>query len=176
MKFAERHHFFHVVDACGLGPDQIEARVEANGATDRIGFDIPEDHARVVPFAKFLMSLAAPETGLMMMPVEHGIWQSSENWHLYDTLRRAHHDSAPLWERPCHCFSAEEMDIALDFLCLFILFSWGFYVFSYKKEDILFLSHDGFGTYFSPSRIEYLVDRVETDLPRFFEKNYGASN
>lgn len=161
MKFSERDHFFRVLEFYGLRSDRIETCTEANGAPDRISFDVPEGHAQVAWFANFLMSLAAPEHEFMILPSQRGVWPSSEHRHLYDTVRRAHHGNTSLTERPCHCFSAEEIDNALDFICLFLLFSWDFYVFCYRAEDILFVSHDGFGAYFSPSRIDSLTKLIE---------------
>jgi hypothetical protein len=80
---------------------------------------------------------------------------------LYNLVRRACGDTTTLKDRPCHRFGISEREYALDYLYLFLLFSWDFYVFSYREKDLLFVSHDGHAAYFSPTRIDAIRSRIE---------------
>jgi hypothetical protein len=109
------------------------------------------------------MDLLAPHGPLLLVPTEWGVW-GAENWHLYETVRRSGGSTSSLKAQPCHYFESNEREHALDFLYLFVLFSWDVYAFAYRENDLLFLSHDGFVTYFSPARTAYVKALLEERL------------
>lgn len=98
--------------------------------------------------------------GLLVMPVEWGIWPSSENWHLYKVIRGAAGDTSELHEMPRHCLEASERELALDFLQLFLSFSWRFYLSAYRRSELLFVSHDGYARFWSSERSGEILQRL----------------
>jgi len=74
---------------------------------------------------------------------EYGIFPSSENWHLYNSLRRASCNYDPLWETPCHVFNAAEVAEFITFLDISIRFGWGGLIFGGGDSSTVFFSHDG---------------------------------
>jgi hypothetical protein len=95
---------------------------------------------------------------------EFGIWPSSENWSLFDRLRRSYGESASLQERPGHLFSSSEIDDLTTILQLSALFGWGGYLLSEANSVNCFFSHDEFIEFFAHERrqIEKLRDRLAT--------------
>ena len=102
-----------------------------------------------------------PTRDVLLLVTEWGVWSSSDNRHLYQTLRQHYGDHTDLKEKPCHCFSFDEQEILLDFLYLAILAGWDFYLFSYHHSGILFVSHDEFATYFSRDRVQFIHNKVQ---------------
>ncbi len=80
---------------------------------------------------------------------EWGIWPSSENWHLYYTLRQAGHDKRLLHEAPGHLFSNDEMDNLASFLQVSMLNGWGGYLLTEVHHVDVFFSHDEFLKFFA---------------------------
>jgi hypothetical protein len=161
MRFESRETFLHAIQAHGLKPD-LDWYAESPPGPGVITFPIPPEHSRILWFARQLLVATAPRRDILVMPTEWGVWQSSENWHLYELFRKACGGVQPLQEAPCHCFSADEHHLALDFIYLFLLFSWDFLIFSFHENDLLFLSHDGYAIYHAPNRIEHILAIAET--------------
>jgi hypothetical protein len=154
VRFESESFFFNAVDAGGLAASRLEACREITSEAGTVTVAIPPEHSRILFFARQLFAASAPQREYLVMPTLWGVWPSSENWHLYRTLRAKYGATDMLKDRPCHCFTASESETAADFLYLFLLFSWDFYAFAYRKEDVLFVSHDGFANYFSPYRTD----------------------
>jgi hypothetical protein len=164
MRFESRETFLDAIQAHGLKSD-LDWYDESPPDPGVIAFPIPSEHSRILWFARQLLAAAAPRRDLFVMPTLWSVWQSSENWHLYNLFRKACGDNRSLKDAPCHCFSADEHDLALDFIYLFLLFSWDFFIFSFHDNDLLFLSHDEFAIYHSPNRVEHISAIVETLEP-----------
>ena len=160
MRFESKQFFLGALTANGLD-ENIDAYTEEGARAGNILFPAPEAHSHVLPFARRLLKMASPNSGLLIMPSEWGVWPSSENWHLYHFVRTSCGGNQSLQERPCHVFGVEETDLALDYIYLFLLFSWDFYVFAFHEDDLLFVSHDGFGVYHASSRAEEVRSEID---------------
>lgn len=152
MQFKTEDYFHAQLRQHNPHPESLETTGQVSEA-DALTYPIPERHSRVLPFAKMLVNLCEPYSELLICATEWGIWRSSENWHLFHHLRNSYGERASVKERPCHCFSSNESDIALDFVYLFVLFSWDFYIFSAPSRDLIFLSHDGYVRIHSTERL-----------------------
>jgi len=71
-----------------------------------------------------------------------GIWQSSENWHLYYRLRRTYNDERLIEEAPAHLFLNFESVDLITFLQIGIGAGWDMHVLSSDDHGRLFVSHD----------------------------------
>lgn len=171
MKFLSEQDFFETLGNHGVVRDSLETHILPDGSSDKISFPVPAKHSQIMHFSRTLMRMSSPKSGLLLLPTEWGIWPSSENLHLYYSLRKYQGEGSSLREAPCHSFSPDELDAALDFIYLFSLFSWGFYLFSFWQADIAFVSHDEYVTYYSPARIEEIREIVESELADLFDEN-----
>lgn len=113
---------------------------------------IPEIHVRRVlyppePHGFFSVSQWISHELTFRMPVlmwitEWGIWNSSENWHLYYKLRQSYGDYRLLPDAPGHLFLEHESEDFASFLQLSMLSGWGGYVLMHADYVNLFFSHD----------------------------------
>lgn len=158
MKFAEDTFFLERLKKYGVseGLEYIDIAVQ-----EGVHFSVPDEHSRIMPFTRLILESVAPKGELLVMPTEWGIWPSSDNWHLYNTLRKSCGGDGSLKEGPCHCFAPSEQDLALDYIYLFLLFSWGFYIFADRKDDLLFVSHDGVGCYRTLERESFVRAKLQ---------------
>src|SRR5580692_7424373 len=85
----------------------------------------------------------------LLFITEWGIWPSSENWHLYYTLRRAYSDVRLLHEAPGHLFLEHETEDLASFLQLSMLNGWGGYVLTDANYVNAFFSHDEYIDFFA---------------------------
>jgi len=81
--------------------------------------------------------------GLLIWVREHGIWQSSENMHLYYLWRRSHGDLTLLEDASAHLALAHEHEDATSLVYMGLLFGWGLTVVSEHRERSLNVDHDG---------------------------------
>lgn len=156
MRFESSQFFFDLIEEFGLQASLLKEYRMPTKQSDKAAFWVPEEHRRIWPLTQLLYATVSPVNELIMLPTAWGIWYS-DNWHLYSILRTASGDSSSLKELPCHCFGENERELALDYLYLFFLFSWDVYIFGHHKQDLVHLSHDGFGTYYSPHRINQIA-------------------
>jgi hypothetical protein len=73
---------------------------------------------------------------------EWGIWESSENLHLYYRLRQSYADQRLLSEAPGHLFLGHETPDLASFLQLSMLNGWGGYMLTDANYVNAFFSHD----------------------------------
>lgn len=90
-----------------------------------------------------LVSILARFESCLFWVDEYGIWPSSEDWYLYNVLRRATGDDRQLGAAPGHLFHGDESRSLVSFLSLAIQFGWGGYVAASPGTRYFCLSHDG---------------------------------
>ena len=165
MRFEKDDYFFTAIARHRLFAAKIEQYQDYEDRRGKVVFPVPREHARLLSFGRRLVDLVGNQSELLVIPTDWGIWRSSENWHLYELICQASGGGqSHLKERPTHCFAGNEHDLALDFIYLFLLFSWDFFVFGGRDEDLLFVSHDGFALYYSPTRtveLEAMLEDIE---------------
>ena len=79
---------------------------------------------------------------VLLWITEWGIWSSSENWHLYDLLRKSHAEHRLLAEAPGHLFLDYETADLASFLQVSIMNGWGGYLLTEAGYLNAFFSHD----------------------------------
>jgi len=124
--------------------------VEASGRLPRGGEDgrftvrcaLPPQSARLAWLAGWLV-LTVPGTGPRLLVVtEWNVWASSENWTLYDRLRRGYGEERPLWEAPGHLGAVGEVEDLAAFVFLGIAFGWGMHLIGSNDLLRIVVSHD----------------------------------
>jgi hypothetical protein len=73
---------------------------------------------------------------------EWGIWESSENWHLYYRLRQSYDDHRLIEEAPAHLFLDYEPHDLISFLQIGLSMGWDFNVLTQADYSRVFVSHD----------------------------------
>lgn len=92
-----------------------------------------------VAFARALSDCLEPRSSCLLWIVEHGVWPSSENWHLYYRLRQSYSDPRLLHEAPGHLFLDYEQADMVTFLQLAFANGW-------EAEILPQLTYGGAGT------------------------------
>ena len=123
------------------------------------------------PHRFFYYSHWIAESISYQMPVllwitEWGIWDSTENGHLYYRLRQSYGDQRLLWEAPGHLFLGYESEDLASFLQLSMLNGWGGYVLAQANYVNVFFSHDEYFDFFAENvdLTEFLKD-LKTERP-----------
>jgi len=102
----------------------------------------PTEPHRSFWFAHWIASSLTYRMPTLLWITEWGIWQSSENLHLYYKMRQAYGDNRLLHEAPGHLFLAHETEDLASFLQIAMLNGWGGYVLTQAGYVNAFFSHD----------------------------------
>jgi len=111
--------------------------------------EYPSEAHRFFFVARCIASQLTFRRPALLLITEWGIWPSSENWHLYYTLRRSYSDFRLLHEAPGHLFLEHEVEDLASFLQLSVLNGWGGYRLTEMDYVNAFLSHDEYIDFFA---------------------------
>lgn len=114
---------------------------------ERINY--PAEEYRLFPISHWIATTLTYRQPTLLWITEWGIWQSSENWHLYYKLRQSYGDHKLLHEAPGHLFLEHELEDLASFLQLSMLNGWGGYVLTHANYVNAFFSHDEFIDFFA---------------------------
>jgi hypothetical protein len=116
---------------------------EAPGlVSERIAY--PAEPYRFYFLARWIATELPFRSPTLLWITEWGIWPSSENWHLYHTLRESRGDHRLLHEAPGHLFLDYESEELASFLQISMLNGWDGYVLTGADYVNVFFSHDEF--------------------------------
>ena len=87
----------------------------------------------------------ATESDTLVWFTEWGVWPSGERPHLFSRLRASYGETRSLIEVPAHVFARSEVEEAISFVTLGVLFLWDVYVVGASGKRLLHFSHDEFG-------------------------------
>jgi hypothetical protein len=106
-------------------------------------FEIPSRASQHAWFCNFIENSLRPWRGRCLFWVTAwGIWESSENWHLYYRLRESYGDRKLIEEAPAHLFLSYESSDLISFLQIALSMGWDFYVLTEADYSRVFVSHD----------------------------------
>jgi|SRR5271157_630327 len=108
----------------------------------------PTPH-RIHYFARWIANSLTYRMPTLLWITEWGIWEGSENWHLYYKLRQSYDDHRLLHEAPGHLFLDYETEDLASFLQLAMLNGWGGYVLTGANYVNVFFSHDEYIRFFT---------------------------
>ena len=141
---------------------------------DPIGFGFaayapPVDSGVKVYLCRELFAKLEPAPEYLVWLGSWSVWPSSQHFPLVSALRRAHGEQRPLIEAPGFLAARAELDDALTYFIVAMLFVWDCHVFSASGQEALFVSHDEVGWF--ASRDEFKVARVRQHLSEMAEAN-----
>lgn len=108
-------------------------------------FPIPQDAGQRVSLVARSMAAFADENELLVWFHDWGVWPSGERMHIFDRFRKSYGESRRLIDSPGHIFSGNEIEDAISFVTLSVLFLWDCYILTPKGRKLLFFSHDEYG-------------------------------
>jgi hypothetical protein len=79
---------------------------------------------RLLALCRLISACLSPRGSCLLWVVDHGVWPSSENWHLYYRLRQSYAEHQLLHEAPGHLFLDYEEPDFVSYLQLVILNGW----------------------------------------------------
>jgi hypothetical protein len=118
-------------------------------------FAIPEDAGRRVALVAKGMRAFRNEPIFLVWFHDWSVWQSGQRMHVFDRFRMSYGETRLLIESPGHLFGDREIEVAISFVTLAVLFLWDCYVVTPNRAKLLFFSHDEFG----------LAKGIELDIP-----------
>jgi hypothetical protein len=96
-------------------------------------------------FGEFLASQLDSFDNRLLWITQWGVWQSSENLHLFYRFRESYGEKRRLWEAPAHEFLKHETSDLATFIQLALLCGWDFYILNSAPSAVaIFVSHDEF--------------------------------
>lgn len=104
----------------------------------------PLNWSRLAWFANFTRSFLEPYDECLLWVTLHGVWSSSENWHLFYRLRETYGERRPLHQAPGHLFLDHESADLATFIGLALQFGWDFHLLPAPAYATAFISHDEF--------------------------------
>lgn len=129
------------------GEDRLKPDAVSGVHTASVRFP-PEPH-RFFYFAHWIAESISCRMPVLLWITEWGIWENTENSHLYYRLRQSYGDQRLLWEAPGHLFLGYESEDLTSFLQLSMIIGWGGYVLSQANYVNVFFSHDEYFDFFA---------------------------
>jgi hypothetical protein len=114
-------------------------------ATAEREFKIPSDAQARVGLVEQAMKLFDGEPQFLVWFSDWGVWPSGQRMHVFDRFRMSYGVTQPLIESPGHVFEGTELEDAVSFVTLGVLFLWDCHVVAPSQSKLLFFSHDEFG-------------------------------
>jgi hypothetical protein len=105
-----------------------------------------------------------PWTSCIPWVTEWGVWQSSENWHLYYRLRQSYGDHSLLADAPAHLFLEHETYDLFSFLQIGLAAGWDMSLLSDDGYGQVFVSHDEWIEFVMQDGAE--LERIQAELSK----------
>lgn len=105
-------------------------------------FKTPAAASRHLWFARRIEDALRPWSRCLVWVLTWGVWQSSENWHLYYKLRQSFGEHRLLEEAPGHLFLDFEAADVVTFIQVALAAGWDFQLLTSEDYARAFISHD----------------------------------
>lgn len=143
-----------------IGPD---GKLSLSSFPHRTSCKIPVDAGLKNRFSKLLASLHDDDEEALLWINEYGIWPSREDWVLFDGFRRSLGEDGPIYMKPGHIFSKNDIQPVGSLLAMVLYFSLGAVLVSAQKGAVIKVSHDDFIDIFAQ----------DEDIFSIFERMFG---
>jgi hypothetical protein len=137
-------------------------RPDAIQGIHRERVDYPRELSRFFWTAHWIASSITYRSPALLWVTEWGIWDSSENGHLYYRLRQSYGDQRLLPEAPGHLFLGYEAEDLASFLQVCMINGWGGFLLTESDYVNVFFSHDEYIDFFASE--ESNLDEVRKEL------------
>lgn len=128
--------------SCGVRLDERTRPVRNPEEFLAARFKIPPAASRHLWFARRIEDALNPWGRCLLWVLTWGVWQSSENWHLYYKLRQSSGDPRLLEEAPGHLFLDFEAADLVTFIQVALSAGWDFQLLTSEDYARAFISHD----------------------------------
>jgi hypothetical protein len=108
-------------------------------------FEIPVDAQRRVALVSKSMQAFGDEPLFLVWFDDWSVWPSGQRMHIFERYRMSYGETRLLINSPGHVFDQGEMEDAISFVTLAVLFLWDCYVVTPNGRKMLFFSHDEYG-------------------------------
>jgi hypothetical protein len=125
-------------------------------------FEIEKEASKSFRFCRLIEHSLQPWTRCLFWVTEWGIWESSENWHLYYRLRQSYGDHQLLEEAPAHLFLEHESHDLISFLQIGLAAGWDISLLSHEGYSHVFISHDEWVEFVMQDKTE--LDKIGAEL------------
>ena len=105
--------------------------------------------SRLTYLSRFIASYLEPFDECLLWVTLWGVWNSSENLHLYYRVRESHGERRQLEDAPGHLFLKHESVDLATFIQMALLFGWDFYLLPRPTYHSAFVSHDEFVKFYT---------------------------
>ena len=126
----------------------------------KLRVEYPREPYRIYSLADWIARETTYCRPALLWITEWGIWASSENLHLYYTLRQAAGDHQLLEEAPGHLFLNHELPELASFIQVAMLNGWGGYILTDMNYINAFFSHDEYVDFFAAEGTNIAVVRA----------------
>src|SRR5262249_47497672 len=107
-------------------------------------FRIPRDAQERVQLVSQAMEAFRDETLFLVWFGNWSVW-FGQRTHVFDRLRMSYGETRRLIDSPGHLFDQTEIEEAISFVTIAVLFMWDCYIVVPNRRKLLYLSHDEFG-------------------------------
>jgi hypothetical protein len=108
-------------------------------------FKIPEDAQKRVVLTKRAMEAFLDESTILVWFDDWAVWQAGQRMQIFDRMRLSYGESRRIIDAPAQRFEQSEMDDAISFVIVAVIFLWDCYVLCPNRDKFLFFSHDEYG-------------------------------
>jgi hypothetical protein len=108
-------------------------------------FKIPSDAQARVGLVDQAMKIFANEHQFLVWFDDWAVWPSGQRMHVFDRFRLSYGITQRLIDSPGHLFDETEIEDAVSFVTLAVLFLWDCHIVVPDQRKQLYFSHDGFG-------------------------------
>src|SRR5262249_24892266 len=120
----------------------VPSRTKGADTMPRARFELPGTIESALAVSRRIVDAIGTWRSCLLWVTAWDIWRSSENLHLYYTLRQSYGDRRLIPDAPGHLFLQHENHDLVTFVELALLFGWDAYVLSDLKYGKAFISHD----------------------------------
>jgi hypothetical protein len=110
-----------------------------------IKFSIHSDAGARVSLVSRSMEAFRGEPELLVWFKDWSVWPSGERMHIFERVRKSYGEVRQLGDAPATLFEAGEIEDAISFVTVAVLFLWDCYVLTPSGAKLLFFSHDECG-------------------------------
>ncbi len=155
-----------MVEWCKIRSIEVDASGRSTFENDLhcIRVNIPSEIRRLAWFSRFIESNLRPRDRCLVWVTSWGIWESSENWHLYYRLRQSYGDFRLIEEAPGHLFLEYETPDLISFLHLGLSAGWDMHLFLSDNVSRVVVSHDGWVEIALADKLE--VARISAEIKK----------
>jgi hypothetical protein len=108
-------------------------------------FKIPEDANKRVHLVSQGMRAFNAAPRFLVWFHDWAVWPSGQRMHIFDRFRISYGETRLLIDSPGHIFEQGEIEDAISFVTIAVLFLWDCYVVTPRRSEVLFFSHDEYG-------------------------------